>query len=110
RQVEALWRGLLLLVREIETSPLLRIDVLDATTAELDAALAAGWAPRSSAPDVTPALVVPLCETSGVDEAATRLLLLARACADAGSACVAGIPPQIAGVPSTDALNDPDGW
>lgn len=110
RQVEALWRGLLLLVREIETSPLLRIDVLDATTAELDAALAAGWTPRSSAPDVTPALVVPLDAISGVDEAATRLLLLARACADAGSACVAGIPPQLAGVPSTDALDDPDGW
>lgn len=111
RAAEAAWRSLFLLVRSIETSATLKVDILDVTEDELDAALADdAWLPATSASGVDPAVVVPLHPGSADAAGAERLRRLAGRCARAGAACVAGVPPELVGVASAAALTEPHEW
>lgn len=110
RQAEALWRSVFLLVRSIETGPTLKVDILDVTENELDAALAdEAWKPESSVPEA-PAVVVPLHSFAVGAAGAERLRRLTGRCAGIGAACVAGVPPSLVGVTSPADLHEPRAW
>lgn len=111
QSTEALWRSLLLLVRSVETSPLLKIDLLDVTAAELGEALTQqAWVPGASTLGVTPALLVVLHPVAPDDSGMDRLRLLARTAATIGAACVTGVPPELVGIPGAGALDEPERW
>ncbi|HET8654053.1 MAG TPA: type VI secretion system contractile sheath large subunit [Longimicrobiaceae bacterium] len=110
--LEALWRALFLLVRRVETGPLLRIRVLDVTRAELEADLGrddpARGAVGSALASVTPAVVV-VAEAFGPEPAdldvLRRLAELGRA---VGAPVLAAAAPSLVGCPAPGA--DPAEW
>jgi type VI secretion system protein ImpC len=123
QQLEANWRALYFLVRELETSPMLKVFLLDISREEIDADLAAAEDLRSTAlykllveqtvrtPGAHPWAVIIGALTLGPSIEDLNLLgrigLLAR---QAGAPFIAGGSPKLAGCDSFAATPYPEDW
>ncbi len=120
--LEAAWRGLDLLVRRVETDARLKIFLVDVTTEELAADLAAGDGGNSGFYKL---IVEPSVETEGgqpwavlagaytfpaTAEAAVLLGRLGALAARAGAPFLAGADSRLVGAPDLAATPDPDDW
>jgi type VI secretion system protein ImpC len=119
--VESVWRGVSLLVRRLETGARLRVFLLDASRAELDADLATNEAVESSAllrvlSDGAPApagaepwSVVAGLYTFGESSADAMVLgRIAAAARHAGAPFIAAAAPSLAGLSSFASMPDSD--
>lgn len=121
--LEALWRGVFLLVRRVETSTQLRIYLLDAARAELEADLGADRDLRETAlhrllvegsvgvTGGTPWSLLVGGYTFGPRPDELRLLRrLGRLAGLAGAPWIAAADPRLVGCPSFGEAPDPDDW
>lgn len=114
QSLEALWRGVDLLTRRVETSESLHVCLVDVTRAELVEAIAGGGLRAlletpSADGDGSRWSFALAAHTFDVDDDAlvARLAQLAR---DAGVPCIAAADSRMAGVESFAASADPDDW
>jgi type VI secretion system protein ImpC len=127
QEVEALWRALHLLVRRVDTGPLLHVDIVDLTRAELEAALAADEPARgglrrlllgdNGAENTPPALIVAAWHFGASEDDLALLRHLARLGEAVGAPCLTAGRSELVGAPDVHALtewelwDDPaDGW
>jgi type VI secretion system protein ImpC len=120
QEVEALWRALQLLVRRVDTGPLLHVDIVDVTRSELEADLARddpaqGRLQRlihsgGAAGETPPALIVAAWQFGTGDDDLALLQHLARLGAGVGAPCLTAGRPEVVGAPDTAALPEPESW
>ncbi len=117
--LEALWRGADLLVRRVDTSTDLRIELIDVTEAELHAALAPGGDPADSPlhalltrqSQTVPWALLAGAYTFGGDPAdVERVAQLAAIGHLLQAPWIGGAHPRLAGVDSLAAQPDPAEW
>jgi type VI secretion system protein ImpC len=121
QEVEALWRALYLLVRRVETGPLLHVRMVDIARAELAADLSAGGSapgllrhilPRDdvAGAEVTPALLV-AAYSFGADAGDLALFgSLAALGRDLGAPWLVSGEPELLGAPDLESLAKPERW
>lgn len=118
RTVEAAWRSIFRMVREIETSPMLTIDVVDLPRAVLDAELAPDRPVERSAlhrllvdePSEPWSLVIGDWTFGTASEDAAVLERIAGIAEAAGSPFIAGAAASLTGCPRFEGLPDPADW